>query len=104
MSVGYVGDHIHKNGFDLGFSEVALPRVGVLLVSQGSEGCCSFIVFDDIAWGNDVFESITLSDLSTLLAVTSNDENGVVFFDHLSHRSVTANKLRRGNFNVELSG
>ena len=97
------GVRIHKDSFDLGLGEVALPRVGVLFISQFTEGCCSFVVFDDVAWCNDILKSIALCYLSTLLAFASNYEDGVVFLDHLSHWSMAANKLGRSNFNVELA-
>jgi hypothetical protein len=38
--------------------------------------------------------------LSTLLAFASDDEDGVVFFDHFPHWSVATNKLGWSNFDV----
>ena len=99
-----VGVDIHKNGFDLSVSIITFPRIGLLFSGKLAEGCCGLVVLDDVAWGDDIFKAIALGYLSAFLAFTSNNKNGVVFLDHLSHWRVPTDKLCRGNFNVELTG
>jgi hypothetical protein len=96
--------YIHEDGFDLGLSEVTFPRIAMLVLGQLAEWCGCCVVLDDVARGDDIFESIAFGDLSAFLAFASDDEDGLVFVDHFSHWRVSADELCWCYFDVELAG
>lgn len=93
-----------KDGIDHDVGEVSLSGVGMLLRSELSEGSGSGVVLDDIARGDDILEAVTLSDLTTLLALTTDDEDGAVLLSHLPHGSVAADELAGLDIALELAG
>jgi hypothetical protein len=102
--VGGVGVDLHKDGFDLRLPMITYPRIAMFFFGQFAEWCRGFVIPDDVAWGNHIFESVAFGDFSAFLAVPSDDEDGVVFCDHFSHWRVSTNKLCWGNFDVKLTG
>lgn len=92
----------HKDCLDLSLAEVSLPRILGFLVRQLPERCRPLVVFHDIAWGDYILEAISFCNQSAFLAFASNNENGVVFFCHLSHRRVATNELTGRDLKFEL--
>ena len=94
---------IHKNSFDLGAPIIALPGVAMFLRGQSTERRYSSVVFDDIPWSDNIFETVAFGYLPAFLAFASNDQNSIVFRDHFSHGGMTTDELCWGNFYVELT-
>lgn len=91
-----------EDGVDDNVLKVAGAGVGVLLISQLAEGSGSGVVLDDIARGDDILESVTLSDEAAFLALTTDNKNGAVLLGHLAHGSVATDELARLDIVIEL--
>jgi hypothetical protein len=84
-----------EDGLNLDVLEVALTRVLQVVLGHGAERCGVGVVLDDVSRSDNVLEAIALSDLTALVALTTNDEDSVVFASHLLHGCVAANELTR---------
>ena len=93
-----------EDSVDGNIVEVSLTRVGMLLGSELAEGSSGRVVLDNIAGSDDVLEAVALSDVSALLALAANDENGAVRLSHLAHGSVAADELAGFDVALELAG
>jgi hypothetical protein len=91
-----------KDGFDFSFAEVSGAGMLVFFFSKFAEWGSVLIVFDDVARGYNIFEAVAFGDLTALLALASNDENGVVPLSHFPHGGVAADELAGRNFHLEL--
>lgn len=80
--------HSHKDSIDFGLREISLAGGGEFVLSQSPKWCGVGIIFDEITWSDNILEAITLGNLSTLLALATNDENSFILLNHFSHRGV----------------
>ena len=93
-----------KDRLDFHFAVISRPGMRDFVLRQLPERSGMGIVLDDVAWRNDILKAVSFGNLSALLALPANDEDGLVFFRHLSHRCVSADELARRDFDVELGG
>lgn len=93
-----------ENSVDDNVGEVTLPRVLVLLGGQLPEGGGGAVVLDDVSGGDNVLEAVTLGDLTTLLTLATDNEDGAVGVSHLAHGSVAADELARLDVALQLAG
>lgn len=93
-----------EDRFDLDFAVVSVSRGGVLFFGQFPERRGVFIVLDDVAGCDYVFEAVAFGHLSAFLAFSAHHEDCSVFLGELAHRRVAADELAGGNFHFELVG
>jgi hypothetical protein len=93
-----------KHSVNDNICKVSFAGVGMLLRSELTERSGSSVVLDDIARGHDVLEAIALSDVSALLAFTTNNKDGAVLLSHLPHGGVATDELARLDVAVKLAG
>src|SRR6478752_6329264 len=91
-----------KDSVDDNVREVSLTGVGMLLSGKLAEGSSSGVVLDDITRCDNILEAIALSNMSALLALTTDDKDGAVLLSHLPHGSVAADELARLDVALEL--
>ena len=96
--------HYLQDRFNLDVAEIPFDGIRSLIGSQLSEWCGMLVVLDDVAWGDDVSESIAFSYLPALFTFSANDQDCLILFHHFTHRRVATNELCRRNLNVELTG
>jgi hypothetical protein len=94
----------NEDGIDDDVGEVTLTRVGMLFGSELAERGGGRVVLNNVARGNNVLETIALGNVTALLTLTTDDENGAVLLSHLAHRSVSADELTRLDVALKLSG
>jgi len=93
-----------EDGINDNVCEIALSGVAVLLFSELAERSGGSVVLDNVAGGHDILEAVALSNMSTLLTLTSDNKYGSVLLSHLSHRSVATDELTRLDIALELAG
>lgn len=81
------------DGVDVDLREVARTRGGTLLVGEDTEGSNSGVPSNDVVRDNDVLEAVGLGDFTTLVALTTDDEDGAVVLGQSSHGSVRLDEL-----------
>ena len=84
------------------FAEI--PAVGMLLFRELAEGCRGGVGLQDVAGRDDVSESIALGHQAAFFSFAADDEHRSVLLGELAHRSVPADELARGDFDLELAG
>lgn len=94
----------HKDRLDLNLA--IIPTLGVLefFIGEFAERCCVLVVLDNVSGSDDVLEAVALGHGSTLLAFTTDNQDGFVLLGHLPHGSVSTDELARGNFHLKLIG
>lgn len=91
-----------KDSLVLNLVEVPRSRVVDLVFGKLSERCGIPVVFYYVTWGDNVFEAISLCHQAAFLAFASSHQHYPIFFGHSSHGCVSADKLTRGDFDLEL--
>ena len=92
-----------KNSFNIQFSEVTLSRIFPLLFRELSEWRCRLIAFYDIAWSDNILETVTLCHLPAFFAFSPNDQDCCVSLSHLLHGCVTTYELSWRYLELKLS-
>jgi hypothetical protein len=85
------------DGVDVDLGEVARARGGTLLISEDAEGSDRGVPSDDVVGDNNVLEAVLFSDLTALVAFTTNDEDSAVVLGKSSHGGVRLDELVDGN-------
>ncbi|KAI6768239.1 hypothetical protein HG530_006248 [Fusarium avenaceum] len=94
----------YKHSVDDNICKVSFARVGMLLRSELAERSGSSVVLNNVTRGHDVLEAIALSDVSALLAFTTDNKDGAILLSHLPHGSVATDELARLDVAVKLAG
>lgn len=68
-----------KDGVDIDVIEIAVPRVAVLFIGEGTEGSDGGFPLHDIAGSNDVLETVAFSNGTAFLAFTADYKDRIVF-------------------------
>lgn len=89
--VAGVGEDHDSLNVDLG--EVARAGGGTLLIGEDAVRGDGRVPCDDIVGDDNVLEAVCLSDLTTLVALTANNEDGLVVVGQSPHGGVGLNEL-----------
>jgi hypothetical protein len=81
------------DGFDVGLAEVARAGGLALLVGEDTVRGDGRVPGDDVVGDDNVFEAVLLSDLTALVALTTNDEDGLVVLGQGTHGGVRLDEL-----------
>jgi hypothetical protein len=103
LHVGGVVARVREDhdGIDVDLGEVAGVGGLALLLGEDAVRGNGRVPGDDVVGDDDVLEAVLLGDLAALVALTTNDENGLVVVGKSTHRSVRLNKLLGGDGVVE---
>lgn len=91
-----------EDGLDSNVSEVTLARVLELVGRKLAEWCCGRVVLDDIAGRDDILEAVAFSNLTALLAFSTNNQDSLESVGHFPHGSVAADELCGRDFDLHL--
>lgn len=83
----------HQDGLDVDLGEVTRARGGALLVGEDTVGSNGGVPCNDVVGHDNVLEPVLLSDLSALVALTTDDEHGVVVLRQGGHGGVGLDEL-----------
>lgn len=92
-----------KDRLDLSLVQIQYAGVLVFFVGQFSERGRVLPSLDDVAWRDDILESISFGHSAALLALATDDQNRVVVLSHFPHGGVAADELIGGYFKLELA-
>lgn len=91
--VAGVGEH--QDGLDVDLGEVPWPGGGTLLVGEDSVRGNGRVPGDDVVGDDNVLEAVLLGDLSALVALTTDHDDGVVVLGQGRHGRVGLDELVR---------
>jgi hypothetical protein len=89
------------DGVDVDLGEVARAGCLALLVGEDAVRSDGGVPSNDVVGDNDVLETILLSNLTALVALTTNNKNGLVVLGQSTHGSVGLDELVGGDGVVE---
>src|SRR5690242_1125314 len=85
------------DGIDVHLGEVAGVGSGTLLVGEDAVRSNGRVPGDDVVGDNNVLETVLLGDLTALVSLTTNNENGLVVVGKSTHGSVRLDELIGGD-------
>ena len=89
------------DGFDVGLAEVARAGGLALLLGEDTVGSNGRVPGNNVVGDNNVLETVLLSDLTALVALTTNNENRLVVLSQGTHGGVRLDELLGGDGVVE---
>lgn len=84
-----------EDGLDVDLGEVPWPGSGTLLIGEDTVRGDGGVPGDDIVGDDNVLEAVLLSDLSALVALTTDHNNSLVVFGQRRHGRVGLDELIR---------